>query len=70
MLLVNKADLLPLNIRLAPSLCNLILTVCYLYCLRTDIIIRLFNAGRDGLSILRNMIFSMFSGQLKLLLPH
>ena len=36
MLLVNKADLLPLNIRFVSSPRDSI--VCYLYCLRTDII--------------------------------
>ena len=68
MLLVNKADLLPLNIRSA--CCSYDLILYYLYCLSRDIIAHLFNAGRDGLIILRQMIFSMGSGRLRLPLPH
>lgn len=37
MLLVNKADLLPLNIRSVPCMYDLL--VCYLYCLSSDIIV-------------------------------
>jgi hypothetical protein len=37
MLLVNKADLLPLNIRSAPYLCDLLVWYLY-YCLSSDII--------------------------------
>ena len=68
MLLVNKADLLPLNIRSA--CCSYDLIVYYLYCLSSDVILHLFNAGRDGLIILRHMIFSTCSGRLRLPLPH
>jgi hypothetical protein len=38
MLLADKAGLLPLDIRLVPSPCDLVLIVRYLNCLRTDII--------------------------------
>jgi hypothetical protein len=68
MLLVNKADLLPLNIRSTPCLYDLL--ICYLYRLSSDIIVIFLNAGRYGQNILRNMIFFMCSGQLRLLLPH
>ena len=73
MILVNKADLLPMNIRYT-LLCHVTWLI-----FRWHLLLSIFNwrhskfgqnAGKNGQTILRHMIFSMFSGPLKLLLPH